>query len=136
MNKYEKILSLNLEHKQKITIVKRNESGNIEVLQKRFLSVEPYIPYEGVSEAFIGATLTLDHTRTRKEYPPRIDTIQHFQEFIIYDGWVDMDINDIIYEIRPTQKKQPIRFLKYPNYQPFAFLDIAEAYPDFLLSDI
>lgn len=136
MNKFEKIKALDLESYQKITIIKRDEAGNIEVLQKKFLSVEPFIPYEGAADKFTGAILTLGHTRNRKEYPLRKETIQYFQEYIIYDGWVDINLDNILYEPHVTEKGNHVRFLKYPSYQPYAFLDILEAYPDCLGSDI
>lgn len=136
MNKYDLIKNLNLEHMQKITLICRNPMGDIQILPKCFFGLERYIPYDDAKDDFIGAQITLQHKYPNKRQPPRTEIIQHFQEFIIYDGWRDdITIDDIIYEVKDDNGKT-IRYPKYPNYVSTPFLEIAEKYPDYLLKSI
>lgn len=137
MNKFEKLKSIEWQENQKVTLVIRNSEGAIEIVQKHLASIEEYIPYPVAPDKMHGAVLTLKHKRlNRKDYPPRIMTVEFFTEFIIYDGWIELDIDDILYEVRTNAKQEPIRYPKYPSYVSNAFYEILEKYPDCIISDI
>lgn len=138
MNKYQKLKAINWEPEQPITIVFRNDAGSIEIQQKKFYAIEEFIPYEGAPEESHGALVSLQHQFVcrARNITPRIIKLEFLTEFIIYDGWVDIDIDDIIYEIRPNAKNENIRYLKYQSFNSQPFYEIAEKYPDFIISDI
>ena len=137
MNKYEKVKSLCLEEGEQITVITRDDVGNIQCLQRKYHSVSEYIPYEDAPSERIGAILKLINKVPDKRYYYRNVTAQYFQEIIIYKGWVEIDLDDIIYIKKENPKGELIRHLKYPSYVSTPFIEIAEKYPDnIILCDI
>ncbi|CAB1251884.1 protein of unknown function [Ruminococcaceae bacterium BL-6] len=70
-----------------------------------------------------------------------ISNISYNVPFAIYRGWVDIDTESIIYNIKPATDEQKaagitqIRESKYTSFDPRNFKDLKKAYPAYLIFD-
>lgn len=122
MNKYEEYRKLELDPKSPLTIIYRDELGNIKLFQCSIRSFEPLDPNGVILEMWP------KHRSTAK----RKIQVPYYQELLIYQGHIDMNIDDIIYE-KIEKPDGTYRILKYDNYTSHAFTDIMKAYPNYLL---
>lgn len=119
MNKYEELKKLSIDPNKQLTIIYRDEVGNIKSFHCTIKNIEPLDPN--------GAILTM-HPKHRSTAKRKIE-VPFYQELLLYDGFIDIDLNQFIYEYE-ERKTGTYRKLKYENYTSKAFLDIMEAYPN------
>lgn len=122
MNKYEEIKNLSIDPKKSLTIIYREATGNIKLFQCTIKGAEPLEPN--------GVILTM-HPKHRSTAKRKIE-VQFYQELLIYDDLIEIDLNQFIYESE-ERKTGTYRKLKYDNYTSKAFYDIMQAHPNYLL---
>lgn len=122
MNKYEEFTKLSIKPDQEVTIVYREETGNMRTFRCKIKGAEPLEPN--------GVILDM-HPKERKTAKRKIQ-IPFWQEFLIYDGYIEIDLSSFLYKAETTYNGM-LRKLKYDNYTSKAFYDIMEAYPNYLL---
>lgn len=122
MNKYLEFKNLELDPMTPLTIIYRDELGNLKMFQCTIRSIEPLEP-NGV---------ILEMWPKRRGTPKRKVKVPYYQELLIYKGHIDIDLNEIMYE-KINKAEETYRVLKYDNYTSHVFTDIIKAYPEPLI---
>ena len=85
---------------------------------------------DGIADA-VAITLRVKH----RGYDDNVVTAAPDSDLVIYRGWVDIDINSILYTTE-VDGERTVRKSKYANYQSAPFRDMVSRYPDYLYCNI
>ena len=122
MNKYIEFKNLNLDPKAPLTIIYRDELGNLKMFQCTIRSFKPLNPNGVVLEMWPRRRGT-----AKREIP-----VPYYQELLIYKDHVEIDLDSIMYEVS-EKENGTYRVPKYDNYTSHIFNDIIKAYPNPLI---
>lgn len=129
MKKY-KLFEENLHEGQKITIAMQGWVGGICVIQTTYSRCEPAPHYLNCPESKIGVKVIHKPKGKRSVYETTIDYIT---AVIVYDGWVDLDTDDVVYEDLGNGRKMS----RYTMNDRRMFDDLLSKYPKgVIFSDI
>ena len=136
MGKYEQVINTGLKQGDKITLVSESEFGGMWAVQTVFDHAEISKHYQNCPESMYGVKICHRPKGKRKLYA---SNISYNVPFAIYKGWVDIDTENIVYNIKPLTEKEKaagitqIRESKYTAFDPCNFADLKKAYPDYLV---
>ena len=139
MGKYEQVANSGLKQGDKITLVAESEFGGMWAVQSVFDHAEISRHYQNCPESMYGVRIYHKPKGKRKLYA---SNISHNVPFAIYRGWVDIDTESIIYNIKPLTEEDKavgiiqIRESKYGSFDPRYFTDLKKIYPDYLIFDM
>ena len=119
MDKYLEFKKLELNTTDPLTIIYRDELGNLKMFNCTIRSYEPLEPNGVILEVW----------PKRRGTPKRKIEVPYYQELLIYKSHIDIDLNEIMYE-KIDKPDGTYRTLKYDNYTSHVFNDIMKAYPN------
>ena len=138
MGKYEQVINSGLRQGDKITLVSESEFGGMWAVQTVFDHAEQTKHYQNCPADMYGVKIYHKPKGKRKLY---ISNISYNVPFAIYRGWIDIDTESIVYNIKPATEEQKavgitqIRESKYAAFDPLCFSDLKKIYPDYLIFD-
>ena len=110
---------------QKITLVSGGEFGGLYAVQTVFDSCKPNRHYQDCPESMIGVTILHTPKHKRKMYQTGIS---YNTPLVIYDGWVDIDTDSLMYETLEEHDDYTLRKSKYLSFDNRYFTDLISQY--------
>lgn len=121
MVKY-KMIQDHLREGQKITLAFGGEFGGIAAIQTTYLKSEPTEHYYHCPENLYGVKVYHKPKGKRRVY---YSEISYITPLVVYDGWVDLDTDSIIYEDLGGGR----RMSRYAMHDSRLFKELMERYP-------
>lgn len=136
MDIYQELIRLiknnKLKCEQKITLCYRQEFGELAVCKTKFYHCEKEPTYNNCpADTYI---LKIYHIPVGKRNM-RITKIASQSCIVIFDGYIDIDVEDINYNI---SYKEGLKIMesKYTHFSNEVFKDLVEKYPDYILGKV
>ena len=130
MKKFE-LVKENLTKGQKITMVTCSEFGGMNAIQTVYSHCE-------IAPHYVNAPIEQDGVHIfHKPIDKRCmysNTISFVTPLVIYDGYVDIDVESILFDFEETPIMQ-IRNSKYTMHDTQMWRDLEEKYPDYIFAD-
>jgi len=121
-----------LKPEQKITLCYRQEFGELAVCKTRFYHCEKVPSYSNCPEdRYI---LKIYHIPAGKKRM-RISNIPSQSCLVIFDGFVDIDVDKINYNISYNNGLKILES-KYPHFSDEVFKELVKEYPNYLFSKV
>lgn len=124
MKKFE-LVNSKLTKGQKITIVSGGEFGGLYAVQTIYESCKPNRHYQDCPESMMGVTILHTPKRKRKMYQTGIS---YNTPLVIYDGWIDIDTDNIMFDTLEENAKCTVRQSKYTMFDNRYFEDLVNQY--------
>lgn len=115
---------------QKITLCFMGEFGGISTIQTEYIKSENSSHYLNAPEDKDGVKIHHKPKRKRQAYTTNISYIT---PVVVYDGWIDVDTDSIVYETVSNDGGMTIKTSRYAMHDSRLFTDLIQKYPNTIL---